>query len=71
MIGWILLLSFLFAATDVSAVDDGVGYLDASSPRPLGTGAAKLVILIATRRPAVLRRGRSDQRLADVVRVLA
>ena len=26
IIGWILLLSFLFAATNVSAIDDGAGY---------------------------------------------
>jgi amino acid transporter len=48
IIGWILLLSFLFAATNVSAIDDGAGYSTFIFTSALDPWAAKLVILIAT-----------------------
>jgi amino acid transporter len=48
IIGWILLLSFLFAATNVGAVDDAAGYSTAIFTSALDSWAAKLVILIAT-----------------------
>ena len=48
IIGWILLLSFLFAANDVGAIDDGAGYSTFIFTSALDSWAAKLVILIAT-----------------------
>ena len=48
IIGWILLLSFLFAATNVSAIDDGAGYSTFIFTSALDSWAAKLVIMIAT-----------------------
>jgi amino acid transporter len=48
LIGWVLLLAFLFAATDVAAVDDGAGFSGAIFTSALDPWAAKLVILIAT-----------------------
>ena len=46
--GSILLLSFLFAANDVAAIDDGAGYSTFIFTSALDSWAAKLVILIAT-----------------------
>jgi amino acid transporter len=48
IIGWILLLSFLFAANDVAAIDEGAGYSTFIFTSALDSWAAKLVILIAT-----------------------
>jgi amino acid transporter len=48
LIGYVLLLAFLFAATDVGAVDDGAGFSGAIFTSALDSWAAKLVILIAT-----------------------
>jgi amino acid transporter len=48
VIGWFVLLAFLFAATDVKAVDDGAGFVGAIFTSALDPWAAKLVILIAT-----------------------
>jgi amino acid transporter len=48
IIGWILLLSFLFAATHVHAIDNGLGYSTFIFTSALDPWAAKLVILIAT-----------------------
>ncbi len=48
LIGWLLLLAFLFAATDVKAVDDSAGFVGAIFTSALDPWAAKLVILIAT-----------------------
>src|SRR5438874_406725 len=48
IIGWILLLSFLFAATNVAAIDDGAGYSTFIFTSALDPWAAKLVILIAS-----------------------
>jgi amino acid transporter len=48
VIGWVLLLAFLFAATDVKAVNDGAGFVGAIFTSALDSWAAKLVILIAT-----------------------
>src|SRR5215216_2392754 len=48
LIGWIVLLGFLFAANDVDAVNDGAGTVFAIFESALDSWAAKLVILIAT-----------------------
>jgi amino acid transporter len=48
VIGWVLLLAFLFAATDVKAVNDGAGFVGAIFTSVLDTWAAKLVLVIAT-----------------------
>ena len=48
LIGWVLLLAFLFAATDTAAVDDVAGYSTGIFTSALDSWAAKLVILIAT-----------------------
>jgi amino acid transporter len=48
IIGWIVLLAFLFAATDVDAINEGAGYSTFIFTSALDSWAAKLVILIAT-----------------------
>jgi amino acid transporter len=48
LIGWLVLLAFLFAATDVHAVNKGAGFVGAIFTSALDPWAAKLVILIAT-----------------------
>jgi amino acid transporter len=48
IIGWFVLLAFLFAATDVKAVDDGAGFVGAIFTSALDPWAAKLVLIIAT-----------------------
>jgi amino acid transporter len=48
VIGWFVLLAFLFAATDVKAVNSGAGFVGAIFTSALNSWAAKLVILIAT-----------------------
>jgi amino acid transporter len=48
LIGWILLLAFLFAATHVKAVDASAGFVGTIFTSALDPWAAKLVILIAT-----------------------
>ena len=48
VIGWFVLLGFLFAATDVNAINDGAGYSTFIFTSALDPWAAKLVILIAT-----------------------
>jgi amino acid transporter len=47
LIGWILLLTFLFAANDVGAVNDAAGFPVAIFTSAMDSWAAKLVILIA------------------------
>jgi amino acid transporter len=47
LIGWVLLLTFLFAANDVKAVDKAAGFPAAIFTSALDSWAAKLVILIA------------------------
>ncbi len=76
VIGWLVLLAITFAASDAKFVNDpangfGLGSSLAIFDSALGSGAAKAVILIATDRPALLRHGLPDQRLAHVLRVLA
>ena len=71
LIGWLVLLAITFAATDVRAVNDAAGSSLAIFDSSLDPWAAKMVILIATDRPALLRHGVPDQRLAHVLRVLA
>jgi amino acid transporter len=48
LIGWVLLLAFLFAANDVGAVNDGAGFVGAIFTSSMDSWAAKLIILIAT-----------------------
>jgi amino acid transporter len=48
LIGWFVLLAFLFAATDVQAVNDGAGFVGAIFTSALDSWAAKLVLIIAT-----------------------
>ena len=48
LIGYVLLLAFLFAATDTGAVDDAAGFSGAVFTSSMDPWAAKLVILIAT-----------------------
>ncbi|MGI5178302.1 amino acid permease [Dactylosporangium sp. CA-152071] len=46
--GWILLLSFLFAATDVDAITEAAGFSGAIFETSLSSGFFKAVILIST-----------------------
>ena len=71
VIGWFVLLAFLFAANDEKAVNDAAGFVGAIFTSALDSWAAKLVDPDRDRRPDLLRRGRPDQRLAHLVRVLA
>jgi amino acid transporter len=48
LIGWFVLLAFLFAANDVGAVNDGAGFVGAIFTSALDSWAAKLVLIIAT-----------------------
>ena len=48
MIGWFVLLAFLFAATDVAAVNDSGGAVFGIFNSALDPWAAKLIVLIAT-----------------------
>ena len=48
LIGWLVLLAFLFAATNVGAVNDAGGGVIAIFTSAMDSWAAKLVILIAT-----------------------
>ena len=47
LIGWFVLLAFLFAANDVNAVNDAAGYVGTIFTSALDPWAAKMVILIA------------------------
>src|SRR5919106_501765 len=48
LIGWFVLLAFLFAATDEAAVSDAGGFVGAIFTSALDTWAAKMVLIIAT-----------------------
>jgi amino acid transporter len=48
VIGWFVLLAFLFAATDEAAVSDSAGFVGAIFTSALDSWAAKLVLIIAT-----------------------
>jgi amino acid transporter len=48
VIGWFVLLAFLFAANDVKAVNDAAGFVGAIFTSALDPWAAKMVLLIAT-----------------------
>src|ERR687894_338377 len=48
LIGWLVLLAFLFAATDEQAVNEAAGFVGAIFTSALDPWAAKMVILIAT-----------------------
>ena len=71
LIGWFVILAFLFAANDVTAVNDSAGFVGEIFTTSLDPWAAKLVVLNRDRRAALLRRGGTDQRVAHLVRVLA
>jgi amino acid transporter len=46
--GWFVILAFLFAATDVKAINDSAGFVGTIFTTAMDSWAAKLVILIAT-----------------------
>jgi amino acid transporter len=48
VIGWFVLLAFLFAATDTAAVDDSAGFVGAIFTSALDSWAAKFIFIIAT-----------------------
>ena len=48
LIGWFVLLAFLFAANDEGAVNDAAGFVGAIFTSALDPWAAKLVLIIAT-----------------------
>jgi amino acid transporter len=48
IIGWLVILAFLFAANDVKAINDGAGFVGAIFTSALDPWAAKMVLLIAT-----------------------
>jgi amino acid transporter len=48
LIGWFVLLAFLFAATNEKAVDDQAGFVGAIFTSAMNSWAAKLVLIIAT-----------------------
>jgi amino acid transporter len=48
LIGWFVLLAFVFAANDVDAVNDGAGFVGSIFTSSLDPWAAKMVFLIAT-----------------------
>ena len=48
LIGWFVLLAFLFAANDVEAVNEAAGFVGSIFTSALDTWAAKLVLIIAT-----------------------
>ncbi len=48
LIGWFVLLAFLFAANDVEAVNESAGFVGAIFTSAMDSWAAKLVLIIAT-----------------------
>jgi len=48
VIGWFVLLAFLFAANDVGAIDDGAGFVGTIFTSSMDPWAAKMVFIIAT-----------------------
>jgi amino acid transporter len=48
VIGWFVLLAFVFAASDVEAVNEGAGFVATIFTSALDSWAAKLVMIIAT-----------------------
>ncbi|HEX2233447.1 MAG TPA: amino acid permease [Thermoleophilaceae bacterium] len=48
LIGWFVLLAFLFAATDVDAVNEAAGFVGAIFTSAMDSWAAKAVLIIAT-----------------------
>jgi amino acid transporter len=48
LIGWFVLLAFLFAATDEQAVNDGAGFVGSIFTSALDSWAAKMIFIIAT-----------------------
>jgi amino acid transporter len=48
LIGWILLLAFLFAATEVKEINQSAGFVGAIFTSVMDSWAAKLVLIIAT-----------------------
>jgi amino acid transporter len=48
LIGWVVLLAFLFAANDVKAINDSAGFVGTIFTTAMDSWAAKLVLIIAT-----------------------
>src|SRR3712207_1646640 len=48
LIGWFVLLAFLFAANDVKAVNDAAGFVGSIFTSALDSWAAKMILIIAT-----------------------
>jgi amino acid transporter len=48
VIGWFVLLAFLFAANDVEAVNDAAGFVGTIFTSALDSWAAKMILIIAT-----------------------
>jgi amino acid transporter len=48
LIGWFVLLAFLFAANDIEAVNEAAGFVGAIFTSALDSWAAKMVLIIAT-----------------------
>jgi amino acid transporter len=48
LIGWFVLLAFLFAANDVDAVNEGAGFVGTIFTSALDSWAAKFILIIAT-----------------------
>ena len=75
VIGWFVLLAITFAATDPDAVTAGEGYGAGSSLEifslSLSTAAFKAVVMISTIGQLFCGARLPDQRLADVLRLLA
>ena len=71
LIGWFVLLAFLFAANDVEAVNDGAGFVGAIFTSALDSWAAKMILVIATIGQLFCGAAGPYKRFAHVVRLLA
>ena len=71
LIGWFVLLAFLFAANDVEAVNGAAGFVGTIFTSALGHLGREAGTDNRHDRAALLRSGGPDQRLAHLVRVLA
>ena len=72
LIGWFLLLAFLFAATNVDAVNEGFGSVIAVfTSAEMNQNWAEAILADCLRRPVLLRHGMRDELFADVLRLLA
>ena len=72
LIGWFVLLAILFAATDVTAVNEGFGTsISVFTSADMNQNWAEAIIAIAVRRPVLLRHRVRHELLPDVLRLLA